>query len=186
MTIDHIPLLCPLLSSKHIVQEIILSLRTSTGIISHAPTNLAQALRKAFLNSDRHFKNQAEFKQQTDEMGSTGLVVLLTDAHVVVGNVGDTRCIISTKTSVVRSLSIDHKPSEEMEKQRIVHAGGFVLRNRVSLRIVLYLVMRLISIPLYDRFAEPWPFHVVLETIVSKKMTISKIMSSKLQPNRAS
>jgi serine/threonine protein phosphatase PrpC len=48
-----------------------------------------------------------------------------------VGNVGDSRCVACVD-GIAEPLSIDHKPSDENEKRRIVEAGGFVEVNRVN------------------------------------------------------
>lgn len=46
--------------------------------------------------------------------------------------IGDTRCIVSLKgNSDALPLSIDHKPNQVHERDRIVAAGGSIIRNRV-------------------------------------------------------
>lgn len=49
----------------------------------------------------------------------------------MVANVGDSRCVLGSGTSVI-SFTEDHKPNLPEEKQRIENAGGFVQFNRVN------------------------------------------------------
>ena len=46
-------------------------------------------------------------------------------------NVGDSRAIAGINGSY-KVLSLDHKPSKEIERRRILAAGGFVSYNRVN------------------------------------------------------
>jgi serine/threonine protein phosphatase PrpC len=49
----------------------------------------------------------------------------------VCSNVGDSRCVLGTKSKVI-AFTEDHKPSNEEEKERIEKAGGFVRFDRVN------------------------------------------------------
>lgn len=48
-----------------------------------------------------------------------------------VANAGDARCVIS-RNGVAERLSVDHKPNDEAERQRIEGSGGFILNGRVN------------------------------------------------------
>ncbi|TYZ66460.1 hypothetical protein PybrP1_009993 [[Pythium] brassicae (nom. inval.)] len=94
--------------------------------------SLAMALAKSFIEVDEALKVDPEFATTSDEVGSTGLVAIITPTDVVCANVGDSRCILSnSKSQEVIQLSVDHKPDLEFEKQRIMAAGGTVFRGRV-------------------------------------------------------
>ncbi|KAJ2739700.1 Protein phosphatase 2C 2, partial [Coemansia sp. BCRC 34301] len=58
------------------------------------------------------------------------------DGAVYCGNAGDSRCIISVKGHAV-ALSHDHKPSDEVEFNRITSGGGFVEYGRVNGNLAL-------------------------------------------------
>ncbi|KAI9905813.1 hypothetical protein PsorP6_013892 [Peronosclerospora sorghi] len=97
-----------------------------------SPESLAVALCEGFMSADEMLKTHPEFGTSCDEMGSTGLVAIVTPKNVVCANIGDSRCILSNaKIPEVLQLSVDHKPDLEFEKQRIVAAGGTVFRGRV-------------------------------------------------------
>lgn len=62
--------------------------------------------------------------------GSCAITVAQYNDRLVVINVGDSRCILSTqKGCEVLELSIDHKPESITEFKRISAAGGFVYRS---------------------------------------------------------
>ncbi|RLN84883.1 hypothetical protein BBJ28_00015271 [Nothophytophthora sp. Chile5] len=97
-----------------------------------SPESLAVAVCEGFMTADDMLQKDPDFAKSSDEMGSTGLFAIVTPQHIVCGNVGDSRCILSNaKTQEVLQLSIDHKPDLEFERQRILAAGGTVFRGRV-------------------------------------------------------
>lgn len=66
-----------------------------------------------------------------DRSGSTAVVVLLTPTHILCANAGDSRALVRRHGRVL-PLSFDHKPSNLVERRRIVKAGGFVKKRRVD------------------------------------------------------
>ncbi|XP_020099889.1 probable protein phosphatase 2C 11 [Ananas comosus] len=63
--------------------------------------------------------------------GSTACVAIIRNNQLVVANAGDSRCVISRKGQAY-DLSKDHKPEHEVERERIVKAGGFIYAGRVN------------------------------------------------------
>lgn len=63
--------------------------------------------------------------------GSTACVAIIRGNHLVVANAGDSRCVISRKGQAY-NLSRDHKPDLEVERERILKAGGFIHNGRVN------------------------------------------------------
>lgn len=59
------------------------------------------------------------------DSGCTAVVALLVNNKVFVANAGDSRCIVSKKGEVVE-MSLDHKPEDKLEMDRIKKAGGRV------------------------------------------------------------
>ncbi|XP_025879279.2 probable protein phosphatase 2C 21 [Oryza sativa Japonica Group] len=62
--------------------------------------------------------------------GSTACVVIIRGNQITVGNVGDSRCVVSHNGQAI-DLSIDHKPTVGSERERILRAGGRVLVKRI-------------------------------------------------------
>ncbi|KAM7471621.1 hypothetical protein LguiA_009804 [Lonicera macranthoides] len=63
--------------------------------------------------------------------GSTACVAIVRNNQLVVANAGDSRCVISRKGQAY-NLSRDHKPDLEVEKERILSAGGYIQCGRVN------------------------------------------------------
>ncbi|KAI8639641.1 phosphatase 2C-like domain-containing protein [Parasitella parasitica] len=94
-----------------------------------------KALKEAFLELDNCLTNDPNFAY--DPSGCTAVVALLTDDnHIFVANAGDSRCIISIN-GVAKPLSEDHKPTGNVEMERITKAGGFVEFGRVNGNLAL-------------------------------------------------
>ncbi|KDP41954.1 hypothetical protein JCGZ_26972 [Jatropha curcas] len=68
---------------------------------------------------------------QGPNSGCTACVAMIRNNQLVVANAGDSRCVISRKGQAY-NLSKDHKPGLEVEKDRILKAGGFILFGRVN------------------------------------------------------
>ncbi|KAM0890581.1 hypothetical protein ACQ4PT_026944 [Festuca glaucescens] len=62
--------------------------------------------------------------------GSTACVALIRGNQIIVGNVGDSRCVLSRNGQAI-DLSTDHKPNDPGERARIEAAGGSVIRKEV-------------------------------------------------------
>lgn len=66
------------------------------------------------------------------DSGCTAVVCLLRGSQLVVANAGDSRCVVCRDGKAI-DMSIDHKPEDELERNRIEKAGGRVtLDGRVN------------------------------------------------------
>ncbi|XP_054783697.1 probable protein phosphatase 2C 21 isoform X2 [Prosopis cineraria] len=63
--------------------------------------------------------------------GCTACVAVIRGNHLLVANAGDSRCVLSRKGQA-QNLTKDHKPDLEVEKYRILKAGGFIQFGRVN------------------------------------------------------
>ncbi|KAI3454002.1 hypothetical protein Pfo_010665 [Paulownia fortunei] len=63
--------------------------------------------------------------------GCTACVAIIRENQLVVANAGDSRCVIS-RNGQAYNLSRDHKPDLEVERDRILKAGGFIHAGRVN------------------------------------------------------
>lgn len=75
-----------------------------------------------------HEISSKPFKDQ----GSTACFCLLKDTSLTVVNVGDSRCYVFDTRGIIKYNTIDHKPEDSDEYDRIRHNGGFVTNNRVN------------------------------------------------------
>lgn len=68
-----------------------------------------------------------------DKSGSCAVIALVVEDKCYLGNVGDSRAILSSgggKRAI--DLTEDHKPSEPKEKERILGAGGKIYRTQIQ------------------------------------------------------
>ena len=89
----------------------------------------------------RLLKNDAKeegFGYQANSFaGCTANVALIYNRkELIVANAGDSRSVLSSKGNLF-GMSIDHKPDMEVEKKRILEAGGFVTDGRVNANLNL-------------------------------------------------
>ena len=59
------------------------------------------------------------------DSGCTAVVALKHGYDLYVANAGDSRCVVSRQGKAIE-MSFDHKPEDELEKNRIQKAGGWV------------------------------------------------------------
>ena len=89
--------------------------------LADAGAGLVPALKQAFLDTDAEL---SQLDPRPEMQGSTANCVFVTPSHIVVANVGDSRCVLVTTNSGPVDLSRDHKPSLPTEELRINQAGG--------------------------------------------------------------
>ncbi|KAL7721567.1 Protein phosphatase 2C-2 [Entamoeba marina] len=68
-----------------------------------------------------------------DGSGSTAVTVVLKDRWMIVGNVGDSEClVVNTKYGVEHEVvTVKHTAKDEAEKKRMKENGGYVFNGRV-------------------------------------------------------
>lgn len=148
-------------SSQFVAQHIIdLFLHTSDYQSYNGENeNLSNALKSACHSVDTGLKSKIEGGNIVLNGGSTGIMAIITPTSIIVGNVGDSRCILvqkedkisdeskvdkgidgvvdavkgisftETTTVSIKPLSVDHKPSIPSEKERIEKAGLSVIEE---------------------------------------------------------
>jgi len=102
--------------------------------IAYNDGNIVEAMQSGFLQIDADMLLDPEMR---DELaGTTAICVLVKDHKLYIGNVGDSRAVACV-AGRADPLSLDHKPSNELECKRIVAAGGWVEFNRVNGNLAL-------------------------------------------------
>ncbi|KAJ2400332.1 Protein phosphatase 2C 2 [Coemansia sp. RSA 2559] len=102
---------------------------------NYAKGDYAAAMTSGYLAADVVLRENPEMVN--DSSGCTAVSVLLAkDGSAYCGNAGDSRCIISTKGQAV-ALSHDHKPTDDIEFNRITSGGGYVEFGRVNGNLAL-------------------------------------------------
>ncbi|XP_068156864.1 probable protein phosphatase 2C T23F11.1 [Drosophila tropicalis] len=96
---------------------------------AYKDADVEQALKRGFLDIDDALRNNETWSAQI--IGTTAVVVLIKDNVLYCANAGDSRCIASVNGEL-DLLSVDHRPENEIEMQRIQAAGGLVQFHRVN------------------------------------------------------
>lgn len=94
--------------------------------------------------------------------GCTAITAYVCDDQLVVANSGDSRGVLSRR-GVSEALSVDHKPTDELECRRILRAGGYVSDGRINGSLNLsraigdmeYKEVR--TLPPQDQMVTAWP-----------------------------
>jgi len=97
--------------------------------------NLKNAIKEGFYAMDAALRQSPEQESGEDHSGSTAVCALLTPTHVIFGNVGDSRGILVENEGgkpKLRVATIDHKPNNPVELQRIQDSGNHVTMKRVN------------------------------------------------------
>ncbi|XP_031434919.1 protein phosphatase 1B isoform X2 [Clupea harengus] len=88
-------------------------------------------IRTGFLAIDEHMRSFTDLRNGMDRSGSTAVGVLMSPAHLYFINCGDSRALLCRRGRVCFS-TLDHKPCNPREKERIQNAGGSVMIQRVN------------------------------------------------------
>lgn len=104
---------------------------------SNFPNNPKEAILKGCATAEEEFtKKYALNSSETDILdrsGSCAVFALFIDDYCYVGNIGDSRAIISkNEGKEISSLTRDHKPNDELESKRIYNNGGRVYQTQTS------------------------------------------------------
>eukprot|EP01026_Neomeris_dumetosa_P047277 TRINITY_DN4055_c0_g1_i2.p1 TRINITY_DN4055_c0_g1~~TRINITY_DN4055_c0_g1_i2.p1 ORF type:complete len:397 (-),score=48.23 TRINITY_DN4055_c0_g1_i2:820-2010(-) len=70
------------------------------------------------------------------QSGSTGLVAFFLGKQMFIASCGDSRAVLSNCGTAVR-LSVDHKPSLQHERERILRNGGKIISGKRQHRVVV-------------------------------------------------
>jgi len=90
------------------------------------PIDIKLSITQAFEKAEKEFLNKY-YNSKNDESGSCANIILIVDSKIYCANIGDSRSILSLDNgSKIKPLSIDHKPNNPSEFERIIKLGGRV------------------------------------------------------------
>ncbi|XP_048858636.1 protein phosphatase 1B isoform X1 [Brienomyrus brachyistius] len=118
--------------SKHLLEHITGS-EGFRGVDRAEPTveGVKSGIRAGFLKIDEYMRSFADLRNGMDRSGSTAVAVLVSPEHLYFINCGDSRAVLYRSSHVCFS-TLDHKPCNPREKERIQNAGGSVMIQRVN------------------------------------------------------
>lgn len=92
---------------------------------------LKKAIEKGFLTLDDTLAKKESWASGEDRSGSTAIAVMITPDSLIWSNCGDSRGLLC-RDGKVEFFTVDHKPYNPTEKERIEKAGGSVMMQRVN------------------------------------------------------
>ena len=102
------------------------------------PENIPEAIRFGFEKADEQFLNNYAMVngKLKDNSGTCGLILLIVNNDIYIGNVGDSRCIGSFNNGKIqRDITRDHKPNTPYEKDRIISNGGQIYQTKTHIKV---------------------------------------------------
>lgn len=126
--------------SKHLLEHIINASigqqgaspgSESTPVETPSVEAIKAGIRTGFLKIDEHMRSFSDLRNGMDRSGSTAVGILISADHFFFINCGDSRAVLYRNSNVCFS-TLDHKPGNPREKERIQNAGGTVMIQRVN------------------------------------------------------
>ena len=105
-------------------------------INDYFPNDIINSIKYAFKKADEEYLKFHAFYEGSllDNSGSCGLILLIVNNFVYIGNVGDSRCLGSFKNGkITKDITRDHKPNYPYEKERIIENGGTLYQTQTPL-----------------------------------------------------
>ncbi|KAL7636403.1 UNVERIFIED_CONTAM: hypothetical protein RMT77_013178 [Armadillidium vulgare] len=93
--------------------------------------NIKQGIMSGFLGLDESMRQMPEVASGEDKSGTTAVCAFISPTHIFVANCGDSRAVLYRSGGIGFS-TLDHKPFNPTEKERIQNAGGSVMIQRVN------------------------------------------------------
>ncbi|XP_054162992.1 protein phosphatase 1B-like [Oppia nitens] len=90
-----------------------------------------KAIEDGFLELDKQMQNMPDITSGEDKSGTTAICALISKTHIFLANLGDSRALLC-RAGNVQFVTVDHKPNDPLERQRIQEAGGNVMISRVN------------------------------------------------------
>lgn len=88
------------------------------------PQDMATACNDSYLETDAQYLRQDSSASKED--GCTAVTAILYKSRLTVANAGDSRAVLCRGGKAI-AMSVDHKPNNKDEKQRIEESGGIVV-----------------------------------------------------------
>jgi len=122
---------CSEMASKHIVETLVENEKfmSATKNSDCSDEEITAALQECYVNLDLKFKDRIF---DVGGSGSTACSVLLSPTKIYFINLGDSRAILSSSDGGVVFSTSDHKPENNIERERIRGAGGTVSLMRIN------------------------------------------------------
>ena len=102
-----------------------------SGPMSPDLEQLKTGIKEGFFEVDKAMRELPNWSNGDDKSGTTAVTTMITPKQLIFANCGDSRAILCSSGKVTFH-TVDHKPSNPDEKNRIEKAGGSVMIQRVN------------------------------------------------------
>ena len=102
------------------------------------PSDIKKAIKFGFQSAEKDFLENYAVKNEKiiDKSGSCALILLTVNNLLYIANVGDSRCLISSKNGkILKDVTRDHKPNYPYEKERIIKYNGNIYQSETPIEI---------------------------------------------------
>lgn len=129
-------LLAQINKSRAITREV----RPSSEVLKNVNIPLSSYLDKGKINYGKLLTDEVlavdrllveAAKKSLNVAGTTALLAIMEENHLIVANVGDSRGVMCDSRGNAIPVSFDHKPQQMREQKRIEAAGGYIAFNGV-------------------------------------------------------
>jgi len=101
-------------------------------ILTHPsfPSEIESVLRESFFKCNTYLHQYCESIQiKTELSGSTCTIIIIHNHTMHICNIGDSKAIISDTKGNIYKLTVDHKPCNPKEMERVIKSGGEVKKS---------------------------------------------------------
>ncbi|CAI9715235.1 protein phosphatase 1B isoform X4 [Octopus vulgaris] len=93
--------------------------------------DVQKGIKSGFLKFHDCMRTMPEVGRGEDKSGSTAVCAIFSPTHIFCANCGDSQAVLCRRGKCPFSTT-DHKPVNPIQKERIQHAGGDVMIQRVN------------------------------------------------------
>lgn len=124
-------------------------------------TTSSATIEKCIINSFIQVDNELKF-YDSENTGTTATVILIYERNLYLANVGDSKCVMVSDNEI-KTLSYDHKCTDEKEIERVKKSKGKIINNRINGQLALSRALGDYSLKRYGVISTPFTNKVEIE-----------------------
>ena len=124
-------------------------------------TSSSATIEKCIINSFIKVDNELKF-YDSENTGTTATVVFIYEKNLYLANVGDSKCVMVSDNGI-KTLSYDHKCTDEKEIERVKKSKGKIINNRINGQLALSRALGDYSLKKYGVIPTPFTNKVEIE-----------------------
>jgi len=119
--------------AQHMLKQVLGNADFVKGVRRDVPgiEDIRKGIVQSFLMLDTQMRKLPELNSFEERSGTTAVCAFIAPTHIFIANCGDSRAFVC-QNGYVSLSTVDHKPSNALERDRIQKAGGTVVIQRVN------------------------------------------------------